>query len=85
MINNYFKVQKTKRKSVVDLSRDYEETRKLHLIGVFDDLSSSLTDLDNKSIEVLTIVNDQSIRRFLRSEVWPSIEFEDHVRIDCCL
>ena len=69
---------------IVELRNDWRESQKLHLFTVLNEISSTSTERSVKGRVVVRDVDDRaSIKRFLRSELYPSIPFDEDVSIVC--
>ena len=69
---------------IVKLRNDWRESQKLHLFTVLNEISSTATERSVKGRVVVRDVDDRaSIKRFLRSELYPSIPFDEDVSIVC--
>ena len=68
----------------VQLGNDWRESQKLHLFSVLNEISSTALGKSVNGRVVVRDVDDQvSIKRFLRSELYPSIPFDEDVSIVC--
>ena len=69
---------------IVKLRNDWRESQKLHLFTVLNEISSTALGKSVNGRVVVRDVDDQvSIKRFLRSELYPSIPFDEDVSIVC--